>query len=254
MASNDSDAAPVLIGITTYLEQAQTGVWDVRASFLPNVYITAVTESGGTVTALPPQPITPRQADAIVAGVDGIVFSGGADVDPALYGQEPHERTGAPRKDRDEFELALMRAAIDSDTPFLAICRGFQLLNVLLGGTLIQHLPDRVGHENYQLGGGKFTTQKLTVARDSLIGEALPDGRVTAHLYHHQGIDRLADALTLTSSTDEGVIQAAELPDHTFALAVQWHPEENTSDRRLFEALVAASRAQSESTRKASNA
>lgn len=145
MALSDSDAP--IIGVTTYLEQAQTGVWNVRASFLPKVYIDAVTDAGGIAVLLPPQPSTAALARRVLASLDGLVISGGADVDPARYGQQPHAKTGAPRTDRDEWEDALLAAAIETKLPFLGICRGAQVLNITLGGTLHQHLPDLVGSE-----------------------------------------------------------------------------------------------------------
>ncbi|WP_025132822.1 gamma-glutamyl-gamma-aminobutyrate hydrolase family protein [Leucobacter sp. PH1c] len=234
--------APV-IGITSYLEQAQTGVWDVRASFLPQVYLNAVTDAGGIAIVLPPQPVSPGIAEAIVAGLDGIILSGGADIDPARYGQEPHERTGAPRGDRDAFEAALLDAALAAELPFLGICRGAQLLNVERGGSLIQHLPDVVGDDRYQFGGGVFNPIDVEVDAGSRIAEVLGEDRgARAHLYHHQGIGEIGDGLTVTSRTADGIPESIELADHPFGIAVQWHPEENPQDRRLFAGLVAAAR------------
>ena len=230
-----------VIGISSYLEQAQTGVWDVPASFLPRVYLDAITDVGGIAVVLPPQPADPDVARAIVAGLDGIVLSGGADVDPARYGAEPHERTGAPRTDRDEFEAALLAAALEADVPFLGICRGAQVLNVELGGTIIQHLPDVVGDERYQLGEGRFNRTRVEVDAGSRLAELLGDDpTAVAHLYHHQAIGDLGEGLAVTSRTEDGVIEAIELPGASFALAVQWHPEENREDRRIFAGFVAA--------------
>lgn len=247
---NDSKVAPMtpevapIIGVTSYLEQAQTGVWDVPAVFLPQVYVNAVTDSGGIAAALPPQPITTEGARALVARLDGLVLSGGADVDPARYGAEPHEKTGAPRRDRDEFEAALIEAAVETGIPVLGICRGAQMINVEFGGSLIQHLPDTVGDDRYQAGAGQFNEIDVTVAEGSKIAELYGDNpHATAHLYHHQAIDRVADALVVTSRTDDGVIEAVEHPDHPFMVAVQWHPEEHTPDRRLFAGLIDAARA-----------
>lgn len=235
--------API-IGITSYLEQAQTGVWDVRASFLPQVYMNAVTEVGGTVVILPPQPITPESARGIISTLDGLILSGGADVDPARYGADPHERTGAPRTDRDEFEAALIDAAIDAELPLLGICRGAQMINVELGGTLLQHLPDLVGDDRYQKGAGIFNQIEVEVDAGSRIAELYGDDRTAdAHLYHHQAIGEVGEGLTVTSRTDDGIIEAIELPSLPFGVAVQWHPEENTADRRLFQGLVDAARA-----------
>lgn len=249
MASSASESgvgAPV-IGVTTYLERSQTGVWDLPASFLPKVYLDAVTDAGGIAVLLPPQPVTPEIARRVLAGVDGLIVSGGADVDPRRYGQAPHERTGAPRTDRDAWEDALLTAAIDEDVPFLGICRGAQMLNVALGGTLVQHLPDVVGHEEYQPAPAVFGAKRVSVERgsrlDAILGEVdEPRGEIDVHVYHHQAIDRVADGLTVTARTAEGVIEAVEVDDAAFGVAVQWHPEENAADRRLFAGLVDAAR------------
>ncbi|MBN9613923.1 MAG: gamma-glutamyl-gamma-aminobutyrate hydrolase family protein [Actinobacteria bacterium] len=232
-----------MIGVTSYLEQAQTGVWDVRASFLPEVYLKAVTDAGGIALVLPPQPVDDEVASRIIASLDGLIVSGGADVDPRRYGQDAHERTGAPREDRDAFEDALLRAAIDAGLPFLGICRGAQMLNVALGGTLIQHLPDEVGDERYQLGAGRFNPIDVEVEAGSRIAAVLgEDRRAIAPLYHHQAIGEVADGLTVTSRTADGVIESLELEAVPFGIAVQWHPEEHAEDRRLFAGLVQAAK------------
>lgn len=238
--AQSSSSAPV-IGITSYLEQAQTGVWDVRASFLPQVYLNAVTEAGGIAVVLPPQPASPELARRLVSRLDGLILSGGADVDPSRYGEDPHERTGAPRTDRDSFEAALLEAAIEAELPLLGICRGAQVINVELGGSLIQHLPDVVGDDRHQLGDGVFNQIEVEVEEGTRIASLLGDNRTArAHLYHHQAIDRVAEGVTVTSRTADGIVESIELPDLPFAIAVQWHPEENAGDRRLFRGLVEA--------------
>ncbi len=244
MASNGSERPP-LIGVTTYLERAQTGVWDVPASFLPKVYLDAVTDAGGVAVLLPPQPVSAQIASAVLAPLDGLIVSGGADIDPARYGQSPHPRTGAPRTDRDAWEDALLTEAIAEELPFLGICRGAQLLNVSLGGTLVQHLPDVVGSERYQPAPAVFGEGDVAIEKGSrlaaLLGaEAVPT--LPVHLYHHQAIDEVAEGLTVTARTTDGVIEAVELETVPFGLAVQWHPEENAADRRLFAGLVEAAR------------
>lgn len=242
-----SGAAAPVIGVTTYLERSQTGVWDLPASFLPKAYLDAVTDAGGIAVLLPPQPVTPDVARRVLGSVDGLIVAGGADVDPRRYGQDAHERTGAPRTDRDAWEDALLTAAIELDVPFLGICRGAQMLNVALGGTLVQHLPDVVGHERYQPAPAVFGEARVSVERgsrlDTIVGDAdEPEGTLPVHVYHHQAIDRVADGLTVTARTDEGVIEAVEVDGARFGLAVQWHPEENAADRRLFAGLVDAAR------------
>lgn len=230
-----------VIGLTTYLEQAQTGVWDVPASFLPKVYFEAVNRAGGIAVLLPPQPVSEGIAARVLKGLDGLIIAGGKDVDPARYGQSAHPATDEPRRDRDAWEDALLTAAIDRGMPFLGICRGAQVLNVALGGTLHQHLPEVVGSDRYNKGGGVFATNPVAVEGGTLA--TLLDERLEVKSYHHQAIDRLADGLVVTARSDDGVIQAVELPDVPFGVAVQWHPEEDAAeDARLFAGLVDAAR------------
>jgi putative glutamine amidotransferase len=240
---SDPGRAP-LIGLTTYLEQAQTGVWDVPASFLPKVYFDAVTRAGGVAVLLPPQPVSTAIADRVLDGLDGLIITGGKDVDPARYGQQPHPTTDVPRTDRDEWEDALLTAALARRLPFLGICRGLQLLNVSLGGTLHQHLPEVVGSTRYNLGGGTFAVNDVAVDHESRLSTLL-DG--TPHLevrsYHHQAVDDLGEGLVATARSDDGTIQGVEVTGHPFGVAVQWHPEESPDDLRIFEGLVEAARA-----------
>jgi putative glutamine amidotransferase len=228
-----------IIGLTTYLERAQTGVWDVPAAFLPRVYFDAVTRAGGIAVLLPPQPVDHTIAARVLSGLDGLIITGGADVDPARYRQDAHPTTDKPRLDRDAWEDALLLGAIEGDIPFLGICRGAQMLNVALGGSLIQHLPDVIGSTRYNLGGGQFNEVEVHVdegtALDSLVG-----GAVTAKVYHHQALDRIAPGLRVTARTSDGVVQAVELDSAAFGVAVQWHPEETGEDLRLFAGLVEA--------------
>lgn len=242
-ASDDSasSGAPV-IGLTTYLEPAQTGVWDVPASFLPQAYFEAVNRAGGIAVLLPPQPVDEDIASRVLDGLDGLIVTGGKDVDPARYGQAPHPTTDQPRLDRDAWEDALLRGAIERELPFLGICRGAQVLNVALGGTLIQHLPDVVGSTRYNLGGGQYNEVAVEVVPGSELSELIGAG-VDAKVYHHQAIDRVAEGLTVSARTDDGIIQGVELPSVPFGVAVQWHPEESSEDIRLFAGLVEAARA-----------
>ena len=230
-----------VIGLTTYLEQAQTGVWDVQAAFLPKVYFDAVNRAGGIAVLLPPQPVDAAIAGRILDGIDGLIITGGKDVDPARYGQVAHETTDEPRRDRDAWEDALLLAAIDRNLPFLGICRGAQMLNVTLGGTLHQHLPEVIGTDRYNAGGGVFLDNEVQVDAQSRIA-GLIGGTVIGKSYHHQSIDRVADALLVTARSSDGTIQAVELPDLAFGVAVQWHPEQDSDDIRLFEGLVSAAR------------
>ena len=234
-------APPPLIGLTTYLEQASTGVWNVPAAFLPKVYVDAITRAGGIAVLLPPQPVTPGIVTRVLDSLDGLVITGGKDIEPARYGHQPHPRTDEPRPDRDAWEHALMRGVLERDLPFFGICRGAQLLNVALGGTLHQHLPDLVGDTRYQAGHGVFGTADVTVEAGSRLSGLLGgDTRITAPVYHHQAIDRLADGLVVSGISEPGIVQAVELPDAAFAVAVQWHPEEARDDLRLFSGLIDA--------------
>lgn len=242
MVSNDSEvgALPV-VGLTTYLERAQQGVWDVRASFLPEKYLDGVTASGAAAVLLPPQP--EGAAAAVLAGLDGLVLTGGIDVQPELYGARRHPLTDPARTDRDAWELALLRGARERGMPVFGICRGMQLLNVALGGTLHQHLPEALGTERYRLGGGVFATNTVQIENGSRLAGILGAGAYDVQSYHHQGVDRVGEGLVVSARTDDGLVQAVEVPGDDYVVAVQWHPEENTDDRRLFAALVAAASA-----------
>ncbi|WEO78561.1 gamma-glutamyl-gamma-aminobutyrate hydrolase family protein [Cryobacterium sp. SO2] len=235
-----ASGTPPLIGLTTYLEQASTGVWNVPAAFLPKVYFDAITRAGGIAVLLPPQPVTAGIVARVLDALDGLVITGGKDIEPARYGQHAHPLTDEPRPDRDAWEDALLRGALERDLPFLGICRGAQVLNVTLGGTLHQHLPDLVGDTRYQAGHGIFNTVDVAVQPGSLLSGLVGDAALTVPVYHHQAIDRLADGLSVTGTSDPGIVQAVELSTATFAVAVQWHPEEAQGDLRLFSGLVAA--------------
>jgi len=228
--------------MTTYLEQAQTGIWDVRASFLPHIYFEGVTLAGGIAVLLPPQPVDEHIANRVLDGLDGLVITGGKDVDPARYGQAPHPKTDEPRHDRDEWELALLAAALKRGLPVLGICRGAQVLNVALGGTLHQHLPDVVGHSRHQAGNAVFSTSRVHVATGTRLA-TLIGGYSDEQCYHHQAIAELGKGLIASARDSDGVIEAIELPGDTFVVAVQWHPEERLSDLRLFAAVVEAAKA-----------
>lgn len=237
MALNGS-RRPV-VGLTTYLEQAKQGVWDVRAAFLPEQYFDAVTASGGIAVLLPPQSGPDAAAPAVLDGLDGLILTGGLDVDPSLYGAERHPLTDAARPERDAWELALFRGAEERRMPVLAICRGLQLVNVARGGTLHQHLPEALGTERYRVGGGVFATNEVAVQDGSRLAEFVGGGPIEVHSYHHQGVDRLGDGLVVTARTDDGLVQAVESDGDGYLVGVQWHPEENREDRRLFAGLVA---------------
>jgi len=239
-----SGSRPVL-GLTTYLQQAQSGVWDIRASFLPAIYIDGVNMAGGVSMLLPPQPVDGRIVDRVLDGIDGLIVTGGRDVDPATYGQRPHPATDQPaaeNRQRDAFELALFEGAVRRRMPVLGICRGAQVVNVALGGTLHQHLPDVLGHTGHQQGNAVFSTSLVRTVPGTrlaaLIGESSD-----AQCYHHQAIDKLGHGLIVSAQDADGVIEAVEIPGRHFVVAVQWHPEERLDDLRLFAAVVEAAAA-----------
>ena len=231
-----------LIGLTTYKQRAQTGVWDVTAAFLPAVYFEAVQRAGGIPILLPPQPVDAEVTGRVLDGLDGLIVTGGADVDPARYGQEPAPETDKPHLERDAWEDALLTGAIDRGLPFLGICRGMQVLNVNRGGTLLQHLPDVVGNDRFRIGNGEFATNEVVTEPGSEL-DALVGAKLPVKSYHHQGLDAVGSGLRVTARTDDGIVQAVELEGVPFGLAVQWHPEEDAvEDARLFAGLVSAAR------------
>jgi putative glutamine amidotransferase len=225
------------------LEQAQTGVWDVPAAFLPKVYFEAVYLAGGIPVLLPPQPVDAAIARSVLDRIDGLIVAGGKDVDPARYGQAALPTTDEPRPDRDEWESSLLLAAIETGVPFLGICRGLQVLNVALGGTLHQHLPDVVGSERYNLGGGVFAENEVFVEPATELAALLGGGEtLIGKSYHHQAIDKLGEHLAISARSDDGTVQAVEVEGVPFGIAVQWHPENTPEDLRLFAGLVNAAR------------
>lgn len=232
---------PPVIGLTTYLNRAQMGVWDLRASFLPEVYFKGVTDAGGVAALLPPQPVDVDIAERVLDSLDGLLITGGNDLDPASYGQQPHPNSDKPAPHRDDWEFVLLRGALARNLPVLGICRGAQVLNVALGGTLHQHLPDVIGHSGHRAGNAVFTTLPVRIVAGtrlaSLVGES-----VDARCYHHQAIAELGEGLVVSGWDADGVVEAVELPGRDFVLAVQWHPEESLEDLRLFSAIVEAAR------------
>lgn len=230
------DGAPPLIGITTYQEPARWGVWVREAALLPVPYVRSVERAGGVPVMLPPTAAL-RGMDALIARLDGVVLAGGGDIDPELYGAVRNPETGPPQPQRDRFELALARAVVDADLPFLAICRGMQVLNVARGGALIQDLPEAVGHRGHAPETGLVGSHPVQISATSLVGKILGDS-ADVPAYHHQAVSRLGKGLSAVAWAEDQVVEAVELQGHRFGLAVQWHPEEG-DDGRLFEALVA---------------
>ncbi|MCS7483238.1 gamma-glutamyl-gamma-aminobutyrate hydrolase family protein [Umezawaea endophytica] len=229
MASNASEP---LIGLTTYLEPVRFGLWDTRGAVLHQAYVDCVRAAGGNPVLLPPggdwRPET-------VGWLDGLVITGGADVNPAAYGQEPGPLTDAPRQSRDDSEFSLARAALSSGLPLLGVCRGMQVLNVVLGGTLHQHV------EGHVKSPGVFAETEVDVVRGSAL-EAVVGSRTTVQCHHHQALDVLGEGLRAVATAPDGIVEGVELEGSGFALGVQSHPEQDIEDVRLFAALVQAAK------------
>jgi putative glutamine amidotransferase len=228
------------IGICTALERARWSVWDQQAYLLPRSYIVAIQRAGGIALMLPPDAALERDPDEVLDLIDGLILAGGADIDPASYGGAPHPETRGTVPERDGFEIALARRALERDMPLLGVCRGMQLMNVALGGTLLQHLPDSHGHHEHRRNPGTFdgADHDFRRADGSLAARAAGEAVHATKSHHHQGIDRLGEGLEVTgwSAIDE-LPEAVELPERRFALGVQWHPEADERSR-LIAALV----------------
>lgn len=223
-----------LIGVSTYLEsQVRWGVWELPAALLPAGYPGLVQRAGGLAAMLPPD--APERAAATVARLDGLVIAGGPDVEPVRYGAESDPRTGPPNRTRDAWELALIDAALAARVPLLGICRGMQLLNVALGGTLIQHLE---GHAEVV---GVFGGHPVTPVAGTRYATAVPEV-TTVPTYHHQAVDRLGKGLIASAHATDGTVEAVEAsaPGH-WVLGVQWHPEMDEDTRVMRELIRAAS-------------
>jgi putative glutamine amidotransferase len=225
-----------VIGLTTYAEEARFGLQDTFAAVLPFSYVQAVHTSGGRAVLIAPD----EPDDDVLDGLDGIMFTGGSDVDPALYGEQPHPTTKV-KPERDAAEIVLLRAALAADLPILGICRGMQLMVVAYGGRLHQHLPDVLGHHNHRpISGPKFGEHAVRLRPGSHSHDVLGD-LVLVNSFHHQGIADPGRLNPVGWCPDDNLIEVVEDSSHTFAVGVQWHPED-TKDFRLFAALVSAAR------------
>jgi putative glutamine amidotransferase len=222
-----------LIGITSYAEQARWGAWDEPAALIPLDYVQAVERAGGRALLVPP---SLDGIEETLDALDGLVFSGGPDLDPVLYGAEAHAETTNVRPERDRAELALLEAALVRDMPVLAVCRGSQILNVSRGGDLVQHLPEVVGDEKHKHTPGVFADHDVEVKAGTRLGELL-GGQAPVKSHHHQGFGRVGEGLTVSAEAEDGTIEALEDPTRRFAVGVLWHPEAG-EDAALFDALV----------------
>ena len=225
-----------VVGLTTYREVAAWGVWHQRADLLPTQYATAVEATGGVPLLLPPV-AGPGAADAVVARLDGLVVSGGADVDPERYGAEPHPRTAGWRPDRDAWEMALLDAAEAAGLPVLGVCRGMQVMAVRAGGTLDQHVPELVDHDRHSPGGDEFGAIEVTTTPGTRVA-GLVGERLSVNCHHHQSV-RSHPGFDAVAHAADGTLEAMEAPGDRFCLGVQWHPE-TAADVGLLAGLVRA--------------
>jgi putative glutamine amidotransferase len=229
------------IGILTPFTAASFGVWNQQAALLPAGYVEAVRRAGGLSLMIPHEPELP-DPDEILHRVDAVMASGGNDIDPATYGADAHPETQGPTPDRDAFEIALIRRAVELDMPVLGICRGMQVLNVAFGGTLLQHLPETFGHEEHRRVLGSFddADHDVRLVAESLAARAAGELLHATKSHHHQGVDRIGDGLVVTgTSTLDNLPEAIEMPACRFVLGVQWHPEADERSR-VIGALVQA--------------
>lgn len=225
-------ARPV-IGITTYVTPARWSNWELEAALVPADYVRAVERAGGRALLVPP---SHDGVEETLESLDGLIFSGGSDLDPELYGQEAHAETSDVVRNRDTAELALLEAALERDMPVLAICRGSQVLNVARGGDLVQHLPDVVGDEKHKHTPGTFADHDVSVEDGSRLASVLGE-RAPVKSHHHQGFGKVGEGLRVVAHAEDGTIEAVEDPTRRFVLGVLWHPEAG-EDARLFEELV----------------
>jgi putative glutamine amidotransferase len=227
--------APV-IGISAHTGPVHVALFDITATFASSQFVDCVAAAGGQPVLLPPLP----DIDRLVDRLDGLLLLPGPDIDPVLYGAVPDPRSRGINPARDEAELALLAAALDADMPVLGICRGAQLLNILRGGTLHQHLPDLVGHDRHLPAADGYGAEPLRLAPSSRLARVVGTDQLTVPCHHHQGIDQLGFGLDPTAWSGDDVVEAIEVSDQEFALGVQWHAERGGAGPDLFLGFVAA--------------
>ena len=231
-----------VIGICTSMERARWGAWDAVCNLSPRSYSLAVQRAGGVAILLPPDDTVADAPDEVLDLIDGLVLAGGSDVDPGSYGARPHPETKGTWPERDRFELALGHRALERDMPLLGICRGMQMLNVAVGGTLEQHLPESVGHEDHRHTPGTFADHSVRLEEGSLAARVVGDTHSAVKSHHHQGVAELGDGVVVSGRTEgDDVVEAIELPEKSFAVGVLWHPEEDERSR-VMGALVEEAR------------
>ncbi len=223
------------------------------AALLSSTYVEAVQHAGAIALMLPPDERLVQEPQQLIGLIDGLLLAGGADIDPASYEQPAHEQTVGTVIERDAFEIALTGAAIDADVPVLGICRGMQLINVARGGTLVQHLPELLGHEEHRrvLGSFEGAEHDVMLKEGSLAARAAGELVHVTKSHHHQGVDRLGEGLEVSGiSTLDELPEAIELPGRRFVLGVQWHPEADEDSPVVGAFVAAAERSQTTLARK----
>jgi putative glutamine amidotransferase len=222
-----------LVGICAAVEPASFGPWiDQPAVLLPIAYARAVQFAGGIAVMLPPDPAAAASPAELLDRLDALILGGGADLDPASHGADPHRETMGTNPERDRFELSLAREALERDLPLLGVCRGMQVMNVAAGGSLDQHLPERLGHERHRPTPGSWAEHDVRLAPGSLAAEAAGAEELTIKSHHHQGVGEIGEGFEETGwATDDDTVEAIERPGLDFALGVLWHPEEDPEDR-----------------------
>jgi putative glutamine amidotransferase len=221
-----------LIGVCAAVEPASFGVWKEEAAvLLPLSYARAIHGAGGMVAMLPPDRRASEDPAELLDKLDALVLAGGADIDAESQGVVPHPETVGTNPDRDRFEIALAPGALDRGIPLLGVCRGMQVLNVACGGTLDQHIPERLGHQRHRPVPGSWAEHEVRIEPGSLTAAAAGTEHLTVKSHHHQGVDRIGESLAPSAwATDDESVEAVESSDGAFVLGVLWHPEEDPAD------------------------
>lgn len=222
-----------LIGVCAAVEKASFGVWkDEPAALLPLSYARAIHGAGGMMAMLPPDRRASEDPNELLDRIDGLVLGGGADIDADSQGVEAHPETIGTNPDRDRFEIALAQRALERGIALLGVCRGMQILNLACGGTLDQHLPERLGHDRHRPVPGVWAEHDVRIEPGSLAAAAAGTELLTVKSHHHQGVDSVPDPLSPSAwATDDDSVEAIESADGEFVLGVLWHPEEDLQDR-----------------------
>jgi putative glutamine amidotransferase len=217
-----------VIGICAAIESARWGAWEVLVNLSPRTYSLAVQRAGAIALILPPDDTIAESPDELLDMIDGLILAGGSDIDPASYGAKPHPETRNTRPERDRFELALGTRALERDMPVLGICRGMEMMNVIQGGTLTQHLPSLELHRHTP---GVFTDHRVALQPGSLAERVVGSEHTEVKSAHHQGLEVLGEGVVASGHADDGVVEAIDLPERSFAVGVLWHPEEDERSR-----------------------